>query len=98
MERAAEEVKKILKGDATENNEHRKAQMLQLAAIQGTLKDDYCDNCGEKGHRVWACPNKRSTFKRADIKCAYCGDRSHPSFDCPVKKSRISFPLFVVKI
>ncbi len=32
--------------------------MLALAAINGTLRDDFCENCGEKGHRVWACPNK----------------------------------------
>ena len=44
---------------------------MQLAAIQGllllfinklnilgTLRDDWCGNCGEKGHSAWACLNK----------------------------------------
>jgi len=25
-------------------------------AITGVLRDDYCENCFEKGHRIWACP------------------------------------------
>eukprot|EP01017_Pseudomicrothorax_dubius_P037366 TRINITY_DN5469_c0_g1_i1.p1 TRINITY_DN5469_c0_g1~~TRINITY_DN5469_c0_g1_i1.p1 ORF type:complete len:545 (+),score=115.19 TRINITY_DN5469_c0_g1_i1:99-1637(+) len=98
IEKATVEVQKLLRGDATDNNEHKKMQMLQLAAIQGTLKDDFCDNCSEKGHRAWACPNKNASFKRVEIKCSICGDRSHPTFDCPEKKNLVGNPSSTIRM
>lgn len=58
LEKGQELIEKILKGDVDETNELKKNQMLQLQAITGVLKDDYCENCHERGHRIWNCPNK----------------------------------------
>lgn len=77
-------LEKILRGDIEETSELKKNQMLQLQAITGVLRDDYCENCHERGHRIWNCPNKLS-WKPIEIKCSICGDRSHPTNDCPQK-------------
>jgi len=87
VERGAEEVEKILRGDVVEATEAQKAKNLQLVAVSSALGDEFCNNCGEPGHRSWNCPNK-SSFIRAAIKCAICGDRSHPTSDCPQKKTQ----------
>lgn len=52
-------------------------------AVTGVLRDDYCENCYEKGHRIWQCPNK--IVKKNEIKCLSCGDKSHVTIDCPFK-------------
>ncbi|GFH20936.1 uncharacterized protein HaLaN_18144, partial [Haematococcus lacustris] len=37
--------------------EHKKLQLRELAALNGTLKDEVaCTNCGESTHRSWECP------------------------------------------
>jgi splicing factor 1 len=87
LEKGSSLVEKMLRGDTEgEGNEIKKNQLMQLAAIQGTLRDDWCDNCGEKGHRVWACPNKAPSWKKIEIFCAICKDKSHPTSDCPQRK------------
>ena len=66
--------------------EHRNSQLLQVA-MRSVLRDEYCDNCGERGHKVWNCPNKLGNgFKKPDIMCALCKDRSHPTTDCPLRR------------
>jgi hypothetical protein len=65
-------------------DEVKKNQQLQLMAITGVLRDDYCENCFEKGHRIWACPQK--LVKRTDVQCQNCGDKSHVTIDCPFKQ------------
>lgn len=38
-------------------NEHKRLQLRELAALNGTLKDDQpCFNCGQTGHRHFECP------------------------------------------
>jgi len=88
LEKGGDLVEKMLRGDIEggEGDEIKKNQLMQLAAIQGTLRDDWCDNCGEKGHRVWACPNKSTSWRKVEVVCAICKDRSHPTSDCPQKK------------
>ena len=55
-------------------------QLKELALINGTLReDDFCQVCGEKGHRQFECPHRAKTFKAAGIKCSICGDMSHPT-------------------
>lgn len=40
-------------------NEHKRLQLRELAALNGTLKDDqHCYLCGQSGHRQFECPNK----------------------------------------
>ncbi|KAF6175439.1 hypothetical protein GIB67_036530 [Kingdonia uniflora] len=66
-------------------NEHKRQQLRELAALNGTIRDDeVCRLCGEPGHRQFACPTRSSTFK-SDVLCKICGDGGHPTIDCPVK-------------
>ena len=37
-------------------NEHKRLQLRELAALNGTLKDDeHCYLCGQGGHRCCCC-------------------------------------------
>lgn len=57
------------------------------ALINGTMKEDeFCPECGERGHRQFECPQRIKTFKNAGVKCSICGDMSHPTRDCPLKE------------
>ncbi|KAI9091077.1 hypothetical protein K1719_028347 [Acacia pycnantha] len=45
-------------------NEHKEAQLKELAKLKGTARDeDVCYVCGDQGHLSFACPDLRSTFK-----------------------------------
>ena len=71
-----------------EKNEHKQKQLRELALINGTLREDeFCQVCGERGHKQFECPHRSKTFKAANVKCAICGDQSHPTRDCPLKES-----------
>ncbi|KAE9459395.1 hypothetical protein C3L33_08702, partial [Rhododendron williamsianum] len=85
LEAAAGMVEKLLQPVDEVLNEHKRQQLRELAALNGTIKDDeYCRLCGEAGHRQYACPSRMSTFK-SDVLCKICGDGGHPTIDCPVK-------------
>ena len=68
------------------NSDAKKNQLIELAAIRGTLRDYWCEDCGERGHRRFECPNKINSWKKVDLKCEICGQTSHPSRDCPMKR------------
>jgi hypothetical protein len=71
--------------------EKRKAHMMQLA-VKSVLHDEFCDNCGERGHKWWDCPNKLGEgFVKPKIMCEICHDRGHPTHDCPLRKSNSLF-------
>ncbi|RLM87221.1 branchpoint-bridging protein [Panicum miliaceum] len=85
LDAAAGMVEKLLTPVDEVLNEHKRQQLRELAALNGTIRDDeFCRTCGEPGHRQYACPNKMSTFK-SDVQCKICGDGGHPTIDCPVK-------------
>jgi len=65
-------------------NELKRNQLRELAALNGTLRDDEnqaCQNCGEIGHRKYDCPNQRNFT--ANIICRVCGNAGHMARDCP---------------
>ncbi|KAL9935401.1 hypothetical protein V8E36_005749 [Tilletia maclaganii] len=65
------------------NNDHKRNQLRELAALNGTLRDDenqICQNCGEKGHRKFECPKERNWT--ANIICHRCGGQGHLARDC----------------
>jgi splicing factor 1 len=65
-------------------NELKRNQLRELAALNGTLRDDEnqaCQNCGEIGHRKYDCPNARNFT--ANIICRVCGNAGHMARDCP---------------
>jgi splicing factor 1 len=85
LEAAAGMVEKLLQPVDEVLNEHKRQQLRELAALNGTIRDEeYCRLCGEPGHRQYACPTRTSTFK-SEVVCKHCGDGGHPSIDCPVK-------------
>lgn len=65
-------------------NELKRNQLRELAALNGTLRDDEnqaCQNCGEIGHRKYDCPHGRNFT--ANIICRVCGNAGHMARDCP---------------
>ncbi|XP_042506454.1 splicing factor-like protein 1 [Macadamia integrifolia] len=85
LDAAASMVEKLLQPVDEGLNEHKRQQLRELAALNGTIRDDeYCRLCGEPGHRQYACPARTSTFK-SDVLCKICGDGGHPTIDCPMK-------------
>ncbi|KAK3066407.1 hypothetical protein LTR53_017264, partial [Teratosphaeriaceae sp. CCFEE 6253] len=65
-------------------NELKRNQLRELAALNGTLRDDEnqaCQNCGEIGHRKYDCPQERNFT--ANIICRVCGNAGHMARDCP---------------
>ncbi|KAF7016257.1 unnamed protein product [Triticum aestivum] len=85
LEAAAGMVEKLLTPVDEVLNEHKRQQLRELAALNGTIRDDeFCRTCGEPGHRQYACPNRTTTFK-SEVQCKICGDGGHPTIDCPVK-------------
>ncbi|KAI9692755.1 MAG: hypothetical protein M1820_009398 [Bogoriella megaspora] len=68
-------------------NELKRNQLRELAALNGTLRDDEnqaCQNCGEIGHRKYDCPHQRNFT--ANIVCRVCGNSGHMARDCPDRK------------
>ncbi|KAL7147585.1 hypothetical protein ABFS83_06G117500 [Erythranthe nasuta] len=87
LEAAAGMVEKLLQPVDEVLNEHKRQQLRELAALNGTIRDEeFCRLCGEPGHRQFACPSRLSTFK-SDVLCKICGDGGHPTIDCPVKNT-----------
>ncbi|TFJ87948.1 hypothetical protein NSK_001294 [Nannochloropsis salina CCMP1776] len=84
VEKASEMVAKLLIPIDDAVNSQKMEQLRQLALINGTLREDeYCNLCGEKGHRQFECPTRHNTkVKMVNVKCAICGDTSHPTRDC----------------
>ncbi|KAI9672808.1 MAG: hypothetical protein M1831_000243 [Alyxoria varia] len=65
-------------------NDLKRGQLRELAALNGTLRDDEnqaCQNCGEIGHRKYDCPNKQNWTQ--NIICRVCGNAGHFARDCP---------------
>lgn len=59
VDEAAMMIEKLLQPVDEERNEHKRMQLRELAALNGTLKDDQtCYLCGDSGHRSYECPKK----------------------------------------
>ncbi|CAN4095104.1 unnamed protein product [Withania somnifera] len=87
LEAAAGMLEKLLQPVDEVLNEHKRQQLRELAALNGTIRDEeFCRLCGEPGHRQYACPSRTTTFK-SDVLCKICGDGGHPTIDCPVKNT-----------
>ena len=58
-------------------------QLRELAALNGTLRDDegqICQNCGGVGHRRYDCPEGKNFT--ASLICRICGNAGHIEKDC----------------
>ena len=91
VDRAAAMVAQLLKPVDETFNEHKRAQLRELALINGTLRDIEgmtCHHCGRPGHTQENCPEKDVQGYRADVAlvtCKICGDGGHPTVDCPMR-------------
>lgn len=68
-------------------NDHKRNQLRELAALNGTLRDDenqICQNCGGLGHRKYDCSEQRNFT--ANIICRVCASAGHMARDCTVNK------------
>ena len=80
VDRAAAMVAQLLKPVDETFNEHKRAQLRELALINGTLRDIEgmtCHHCGRPGHTQENCPEKDVQGYRADVAlvtCKICGD------------------------
>ncbi|KAL2130738.1 hypothetical protein VTI74DRAFT_6002 [Chaetomium olivicolor] len=73
-------------------NELKRNQLRELAALNGTLRDDEnqaCQNCGQIGHRKYDCPEKQNYT--ANIICRVCGNAGHMARDCPDRQRGASW-------
>lgn len=63
VDRASAMIEKLCTPSDDDHNEHKKLQLRELAALNGTLKEvTECYLCGMDGHTPEMCPNKvRST-------------------------------------
>jgi hypothetical protein len=70
----------------------KRNQLRELAALNGTLRDDEnqaCQNCGQIGHRKYDCPEKQNYT--ASIICRVCGNAGHMARDCPDRQRGASW-------
>ncbi|CDP05215.1 unnamed protein product [Coffea canephora] len=83
LDAAVAMIEKLLIPFADGVNVHKRAQLAELARLEGTYKDkNTCNTCKEQGHREYACPFRKSTFR--GITCDSCGSFCHPTSNCPM--------------
>ncbi|ORX81576.1 hypothetical protein K493DRAFT_241681, partial [Basidiobolus meristosporus CBS 931.73] len=64
-------------------NELKRQQLRELAALNGTLRDDEnqtCTNCGAVGHRKYECPDTQNFT--VNLVCRICNGVGHTARDC----------------
>ncbi|KAJ1662288.1 hypothetical protein IW140_001924 [Coemansia sp. RSA 1813] len=68
------------------HNDLKRNQLRELAALNGTLRDDegqVCTNCGQTGHRQWACPDRPNVT--LNLVCRVCNGKGHLARDCNLR-------------
>ena len=71
--------------------ELKKVQLRELAALNGTLRDEdthVCQNCGEVGHRRYDCPHEKNFTSQ--LICKICGTAGHLERDCKERNNPIA--------
>ncbi|KAI7852432.1 hypothetical protein BDC45DRAFT_443735, partial [Circinella umbellata] len=86
VKKAVKLIEKIIETSATlpeGQNELKRNQLRELAALNGTLRDDEnqtCINCGGVGHRRYECPERQNYT--VSLTCRICNGRGHTARDC----------------
>jgi splicing factor 1 len=89
IEKCCEILEPILNGRLDdEENQKRRLELMRIGAETrpgigyGT---EWCDFCGEQGHKRYACPNKPLAL---GWWCELCSEMGHSAQDCPNKKTK----------
>ncbi|CAH1764235.1 1451_t:CDS:2, partial [Entrophospora sp. SA101] len=83
---AVKMIDKIIENSASVpegQNELKRQQLRELAALNGTLRDDenqICTNCGATGHRKYECSESQNFT--INLTCRICGGHGHTLRDC----------------
>ncbi|CAG8567518.1 12122_t:CDS:2, partial [Ambispora leptoticha] len=84
--KAVKMINKIIETSASVpegQNELKRQQLRELAALNGTLRDDenqICTNCGATGHRKYECSETQNFT--INLTCRICGGHGHTARDC----------------
>lgn len=84
--KAVKMINKIIETSASVpegQNELKRQQLRELAALNGTLRDDenqICTNCGATGHRKYECTETQNFT--INLTCRICGGHGHTARDC----------------
>ncbi|CAI2175680.1 18872_t:CDS:2 [Funneliformis geosporum] len=84
--KAVKMINKIIETSASVpegQNELKRQQLRELAALNGTLRDDenqICTNCGATGHRKYECSETQNFT--INLTCRICGGHGHTPRDC----------------
>jgi len=78
------EIIELGKSVPEQQNERKKLQLRELAALNGTLREDeatmVCKNCGEIGHHMRDCTARKNITQT--LFCTLCGTGGHLRKDC----------------
>ncbi|KAI9270919.1 hypothetical protein EDC94DRAFT_555147 [Helicostylum pulchrum] len=86
VRKAVKLIEKVIETSASVpegQNELKRNQLRELAALNGTLRDDEnqtCLNCGASGHRRYECPERQNIT--TSLTCHICGGGGHIARDC----------------
>lgn len=86
VRKAVKLIEKVIETSASVpegQNELKRNQLRELAALNGTLRDDEnqtCLNCGASGHRRYECPERQNVT--TSLTCHICGGGGHIARDC----------------
>ncbi|KAI9469999.1 MAG: hypothetical protein EXX96DRAFT_588374 [Benjaminiella poitrasii] len=86
VRKAVKLIEKVIETSASVpegQNELKRNQLRELAALNGTLRDDEnqtCLNCGASGHRRFECPERQNVT--STLTCHICGGMGHIARDC----------------
>jgi splicing factor 1 len=91
IERCCEILEPVLNGKLDDDeNKRRRLELMQIGAenrLALSYNSEWCDFCGEQGHKRYGCPNKPLSIGWS---CEICKDKNHISQDCPTRKKRKS--------